>query len=414
MRAPRLLKMYRRRLNWLSLVLLSLTPAYANTQMTPINTEPSTGSAALAQLEAGEYRAALALAQAEVAAIEASGTNYDRPLVEPLTVIGDAYLQLDDAPAAMQAYERARYVVRMNDGLDAASQVGILHREARAFVKMGNHTAANDRYETAYLVRLKHLGHTLELVPGQIQLADWYRSNRQLGVAMALYRDSMDLIEQADPVNERLRAQLHRKIGLTYREYRWPAKGQRTRFITPKPGGRMWHDPSLVHRNLNEWRRHVGTKALKRATASLRETDAGAGEIVNSILELADSLMMYRIYRQAFEHYESAYELAVADAPQLVDALFERPKLLFQPHPGSLRDASTGRPPVPGRIEFSVSVDRKGRVRNIKTVHVEPKGVLVFPYRRAVRNGRYRPALRDGKSVDAHNIKAVFKFQYYP
>ena len=154
------------------------------------------------QLEAGEFDAAKSLALRDIEEIEVAGTMYDRALVEPLRILGDAYVGLDDTQAALNVYERARYVLRMNEGLNTTGQVHLLHREAEIFLQRRDLAAANDRYETAYEVILSQHGRTSALVPEHVRLADWYRSNHILPVAHTMYREAIEILEDDESADE--------------------------------------------------------------------------------------------------------------------------------------------------------------------------------------------------------------------
>ena len=85
---------------------------------------------------------------------------------------------------------------------------------------------------------------------------------------------------------------------------------------------------------------------------------------------------------------------------------------LFQPHPGS-PTYNTDFAPRYGRIDFTATVTRKGFVRDIRLAEIDAEtDVLVFKYRGAAREGRYRPRYLDGKPVDTPNVPISFSFKY--
>ena len=59
---------------------------------------------------------------------------------------------------ALEAYDRARYVTRLGEGVQSVRQTAILHREANALAAIGDYATANDRHEFAYDLSLRAYG----------------------------------------------------------------------------------------------------------------------------------------------------------------------------------------------------------------------------------------------------------------
>lgn len=60
-----------------------------------------------------------------------------------------------------------------------------------------------------------------------------------------------------------------------------------------------------------------------------------------------------------------------------------------------------------------MTVTRRGYVRKIKPIDVQaPPETFLYKYRKAAREGRYRPAYVDGKPIDTTGVKVVFNFPY--
>ena len=184
----------------------------------------------------------------------------------------------------------------------------------------------------------------------------------------------------------------------------------------PGAAGRLWGDLALRNTSfLGVAGMFKGTRALSKATDSLLESgEASVDEVVTTMLDNADTLILFRSYGRAFDRYAETFEYLSAQDPGRIDEFFGRPVALFSPHPGNTRKSSPDNFSIPARIEFSVTVDRKGAVRNIETVHVEPPEVPIYRYRKAARNARYRPAIADGEPVAAQDVKVSFAFKYFP
>lgn len=406
----------RKTLAWYAAVVLVASAVPASLVDDDANTVAQSLTEAERQLNAREFEAASTLATQLVAEIEADGSQYDRMLVEPLRLLGDAHVGLGDTAAALVAYERARHIVRTTDGLDTPAQVPILELEAAVFESLRDWKSANDRHETIFNLALARHGRTPALVPALVRLADWYRENRLLHVANEMYIDAVELLEAVEPMDAKAVGEIYHKIGLTYREYRWPAAGQRTVRIVPMSGMRIWGgNRAYTRRYAGIAGMFKGTKALKKATSSLQQSrQATLDQVLESILDDGDTLTLFQRYGRARGRYADAFEYLSETHPEQIAEIFAEPVPIFEPHPGNLRMSRASGPGLPARIEFSVTVNKRGAVRRIKTLAVEPPGLTIYDYRRAARETRYRPAIVDGKPVAVDGVPIVFDFKYFP
>lgn len=104
------------------------------------------------RIEAGEAEEVLTLASEVIAEIEANRTRYDEALVKPLIVFGDASRELGEYIDAIEAYERARQISRLTNGLNSIEQVEAVHREAETYFELGHIGDANDSYEYIFSI----------------------------------------------------------------------------------------------------------------------------------------------------------------------------------------------------------------------------------------------------------------------
>ena len=59
-----------------------------------------------------------------------------------------------------------------------------------------------------------------------------------------MYADAIEILVSHESKAPQKFAQLYNKLGLTYREHLWAAKGQRFSGIVARPDGRLWGDPA--------------------------------------------------------------------------------------------------------------------------------------------------------------------------
>ena len=76
------------------------------------------------QLETSEFRDAMQTINSAVVMLEGQLGRYDPMLIEPVTILGRALHGQGDYPDAIDAYERAVLVARINGGLPRISKAG--------------------------------------------------------------------------------------------------------------------------------------------------------------------------------------------------------------------------------------------------------------------------------------------------
>ena len=147
------------------------------------------------QIAGREYASVAAQAERLVADIESRTDRYDPALVEPLTLLGDARLGMDQHQTALDAYDRAKHVLRIAEGPQSLEQLRLLYREAVALDALGDRSGANERHEFAYsLRRREHGDDTLELLPAINDLIAWYRHHYKFRPAQILYESALDIL----------------------------------------------------------------------------------------------------------------------------------------------------------------------------------------------------------------------------
>ena len=81
------------------------------------------------QIFRGEAAEAMRQLETVVSQVEAAFHRYHEDLVVPLTLIGDVHMVQQDYDAALDHYDRARHIARVNYGLFDARQLAVVYRE---------------------------------------------------------------------------------------------------------------------------------------------------------------------------------------------------------------------------------------------------------------------------------------------
>ena len=409
-------------------------------------------------ITAKEFATARQVAEAEIERIERETTKYDPALFEPLLLLAEAEYGSSNYLPSLMSFERARYIVRMNEGFKTETQIAVFRREADVHLRMGDKHAANDSYELAYAISRFLYGKSPEIVDEQIQLADWYRKNKLPHIARDMYDDAIEILVSNESKDHQKFAQLYNKLGLTYREHLWAAKGQRFSGIVARPDGRLWGDParrgcyggftppaflSSVYtgpaaasdpmsacsaksgsRSGAYWRSPVqflGVGGMMKANRAFKTAQkhyelsqsAVVDDVVGTILDRGDTLILYKSFGRAYKAYEEAYEYVLEHAPGRINEYFEEPVVIFRSHPGDSGNRSSGEP-FRSEIDFVATVNHRGAVRKIKTERKQPQSIRIHAYRKAARSTRFRPAIRNGRPALVNDVKITFKFRSYP
>lgn len=364
------------------------------------------------QLTSNEFDAAAADAQRLVRELERANTRYNLALARPLTLLGDARLGSGDGPGALEAYDRALHVVRVNRGLFDPTQVDIVYREAVAHATLGDGATANARHEYAYnvLVRAHGADHP-NLVPGLLTLAEWYRAGYNIFSARNLFRRAAEIGQREFPPGDARTIRALRGVAATFRDERFPPVRKRRGRAPNRPNTASNRHGQFA---LNDFA--PGERALIGVVNLLKERpDATDVDIAPAMLELADWYLLFDKHGRAVPLYQRVWQLMEED-PQRRDERFAAPSPLYLPLPlpPARPEKSPTATPTPGVVELAVTVTERGHVADLETLRSDPEGLMDFKVRRATRSARYRPTLTDAGPVRTEDVRVEYNFAHFP
>ncbi len=106
---------------------------------------------------------------------EQKGNAYDKSLTEILLDLGTAYQYNGDFALALQSFQRANQIIRVNNGLFSLDQAPLLRRMINSTVALGDLTATDAEQEYLYYLHTKAYDRqSLELVPALQEFAAWH------------------------------------------------------------------------------------------------------------------------------------------------------------------------------------------------------------------------------------------------
>ena len=363
------------------------------------------------QLDAREYAQAEADAQTLVGAIEADFGRYHPTLAEPLTLLGDARMRLNDHAGALEAYDRAKHIVRIGDGVQGLTQLPLLYREADALVALGERGAANDRHEFAYSLEARIYGEEDDprLIPGLYRLIDWYRHNYKYRASQVLYETVIATAKASYEPDDARVIEALRGYASTYRDRRFggrvPGRGGFRAWPPGYPRDPPWYQKSTFRRG-----RQALREVLTLMEAAPHTTDV---DVAAAMVELADWNLLHYEYGVAMTYYRRAWRL-LTPHPELRRRVFEEPTALFLRLPMDPAAEAGGRGrAMDGVVQLALTVTHRGDVVGRRTLRAEPRNLMEFKVRRAAKLARYRPAFQDGDPVPRRDLKLEFNYKYH-
>ena len=370
------------------------------------------GSAELAdmrtQLEVLEFADVADKAQRMVDVIEERSDRYDMALVEPLTLLGDARMGMDDPTAALAAYDRAKHITRIGDGVQSLNQLDLLYREAAALDASGDRRGANERHELAYSLRKRSLASDdLEMLPGIYDLIAWYRHHYKFRASQILYEAAFDIVrEHYEPDDPELIGLLRGYVD-TFRQRRFGAReAGRGGFFAWPPGASR--DPPWY-----QIRSYIrGKKALREVLELIEaKPDVTDTELADAVLELADWHLLYGEYGISMRYYRRVWALLQSDNEALA-AVFANPTPLYVPLPDKrTKQVADGADPD-GVVILALTITHRGDVVGRKTLRAEPSDVMEFKVRKAAKRAVYRPAFTDADPVRWNGLELEYRYEY--
>ena len=369
------------------------------------------------RIEAGEAEEVLSLASDVIAEIETNRTRYDEALVKPLIVFGDASRKLGEYIDAIEAYERARQISRLSNGLNSIDQVEAVHREAETYLELGHIGDANDSYEYIFSIYNQQFEpFSVDLLPTVFMLADWYVLIYNVFAARGLYEYATEIVdhhlERTSPENVRAL----QGLADTYRLERFrplSALGQ----IQARIPVLYWADqtPFRYHAKVNDF--EAGEEVLiELVKIELERPESTPESIARAKLQLADWFTLFEKNEQAVVIYQDILAtFENTDSEFLTNEFGDTVPLFFplstSPDPQPLLLES---PPITAEVGFTIDVDETGRVIQVQLDSAQPQNPLVKEFEESLKSAIYRPRFEDGEPKPRMNIKVNHKYIFFP
>ena len=356
------------------------------------------------QLKLGDHAAAEASYLRAVQILERTVSAADRQLITPLYGLGANYLAVKRPDAAVAPLKRALDLVRNLDGLYHADQLPILRQLIDAYVGAGSFADAEKEHNYAYRVAESAYGRTdPRLLDPLERLAGWYEFVGRYGTARALHEQALGLVERDGKRTDIRKVGPLRGIARSYRlEYLYgPEK-------TEEPATDAFGNPlgGFSDRQTGQLQLR-GERSLAFAAQIVAANEPIDQRLLGETLtDLGDWYLTGGATDAGKEQYVKAWEaLTTAGDTSLLNA----PRLLAY-RPSAFAIGRSRLDPAEATvqpIELRFTVTEDGRVRGVTTAPADVSDGIVRSVSTALGRARYAPRIENGVAVATDRVTFV-------
>ncbi|HPF26715.1 MAG TPA: tetratricopeptide repeat protein [Steroidobacteraceae bacterium] len=353
------------------------------------------------QLKLGNHAAAEASYLRAVQILERSATTTDRQFIAPLHGLGSTYLAVKRPDSAVAPLKRALDLTRNLDGLYNLEQLPILRQLIDAYVATGDFADAEKEHNYAYRVVTTAYGNDdPRLLEPLDQLAGWYEFVGRYATARSYHERALGIIDRDGKRNDPRKVQALRGIARSYRlEYLYgPEKAE-------EPATDAFGRPLLNFENVQagqQQRRLEQALLLARQIVATNEP-VDQRLLGETLVDLGDWYLISGSVAAAKEQYRKAWD-ALREAGDT--ALLNTPRqLAYRPSPfavGRSRLDPTEATAQPVELRFTVTSE--GRVRGVTAAPTDISDGIVRSVSTALGRSRYAPRIENGEAVDTDGV----------
>lgn len=365
--------------------------------------------------------------------IELDGGTWDGSLVEELAAIGSLQQQQGDHLAAIETFDRAIHVNRINSGLHTLEQIPVVEQLIQSYMVLGDWEQADTYNRYLFYVQQKAFGNDdPRLIPVLDRMATWNIQAFNIGYGDLLglrLREAQIMFNAAARMvgvhfgkgDERFVSYLRNIANSAYLVSRNPD------LITEIERPEYRNAQQMLAEKLNEQRQidppgfRTGERVLIEIAEFRREKSDDVYALAEAIADLADWYLIFGRRRGAEENYALAWQILQGqeNAEELTQRLFgqvaslasfassiETPQAFYQ-----VGGESAG-------LDFDFAdllfdVTETGLVRNVKNIteETEANQAQLSKLRISIRSSRFRPMIVDGEPVRSR--ENLFRYRYW-
>ncbi len=395
----------------------------------------------------------------QLSIIEGEDGPFATELYETLLDLGQQYQQANDHEAAIESFERAEYVSRINHGLFHPEQVASIEGIIESYIAMGDLRNANSKQRYLIYLNEQYYGdNNLNALPSIISLANQNMANYRRTLQMPA-QPTIRISSSIGPGTASSRQPTPRQMAFGSL---FQAQQNYTRAISTLMENRQYFDPVLLeleyryletiflqayrraiieepHYYLSERNTRTGSRIRssnrRNTVAYLRGTytferlliytrsnpEADPAALVQILMDYGDWNLLFGRTQTAVEKYTQANEVALSrDLPeQEIENIF-RPAIqvhlpLVAAKPNSREKFAIGADTTldyDGHIDIAFTISRYGRASKIDVLDKTQSASKRIERRlvKYLRNSPFRPRLQKDGSVVAERVTLRYYF----
>lgn len=371
---------------------------------------------------------------ASVADIEATGGTWDESLAEELISLGELQQQQGDHLLAVETFDRAIHINRINSGLHTLEQIPAIEQLIQSHLAMGDWEQADVYNNYLYYVQQKAFGRDdPRLIPVLDKLATWNIQAFNIGygelLGMRLREAQIMFLAAARMVGIHFGTTDERRVGYLRNiansayllsrnqdllmEINQPElRSSQTILMTTLNGAASVIPPGF----------QSGERALAEISDYYRERDDAPFELADAIANQADWYLIFNRRSQANEYYREAWQVLQEqdNSEELTDRLFgqvvpiptfaksvENPVAIYQAN-----DESDALQHDFADLVFDVTASGLVRNATVITEETTEKSSHHARLRGIVRDSLFRPIIVDGEPQRSYGNHFRYRYWY--
>lgn len=370
-----------------------------------------------------------------VADIEANGGAWDRSLSEELMSLGSLQQQQGDHLEAVETFDRAIHINRINAGLHTLEQIPAIEQLIQSHLVMGNWEEADIYNNYLFYVQQKAFGQNdPRLIPVLDKLATWNIQAFNIGygelLGVRLREAQILFVAAARMVGAHFGSGDERRVkylrNIANSSYLL-SRNQDLLMELNQPEFRT--SQSLLMSKLNEVSTWVlppgfqsGERALEEISDYYREKGGAPYKLAEAITNVADWHLIFGRRKQANEHYQEAWQVLQGqeNSEELIDRLFGEvvPLPTFAEsvdNPASTYQTKSESDALNhdfADVKFDVTTN--GLVRNAQVVSEETVENARHHnrLRSSIRDSYFRPLIVEGKPQRSNGNHFRYRYWY--
>lgn len=373
-----------------------------------------------------------------IARVEAEGGVWATGLAEQLSGLGETYQVRGQHRDAIEIFDRAIHISRINNGLYDLNQVPIIDRLLESLKARGLWEEVHKRHQYLYWLHKRNFGaDDPRMLPVIDRLGKWYlndyalnpdrRMMGQLVDAHNLFQQAIDIIDGAYGEEDlRLIEPLRGIVMSNWFFYNYTGSGNQGPSALERDQLRrdlvadQLHFANDQNARFTQYMRNNyadGKQALERMVEIYsKSSSAPPGAAAQAKIELADWEQLFNRRRAAQTLYEEAYQELLSDerTRHLAEKAFASPVALpaldLVEAEVAAVDEESGT--VEQYVLVTFDVNRFGRVERVDVVESQPENATDHRtrIRRTLESTQFRPRMVDGVAVHTKGLNQKYVF----